>query len=291
MTLKELLAVFDLAHRQGDADALCATLPDEAPEDWRHLAVVLALRIAGREGSGTVLGIGGGQGAGKTTLSRLLVRALSDLEIPAVSLSLDDFYLTHRQREVLARDVHPLLQTRGVPGTHDVALAVEVISALRAGERAKCPAFDKAIDDRDPTARALGPGVAVVIFEGWCVGVPPQALDVLTTPCNDLERDEDPDGRWRGYVNDRLIRDYPALWGLVDELLYLQVPDMSAVMRWRTEQELGLPAGQRMDPKAMKRFVEHYQRLTLWMQDVLPEMAQVVGFIDKNHRLSDLVVR
>jgi D-glycerate 3-kinase len=290
MTLKDLLEAFDLAHRQTEADALCATLPGEAPEDWRHLAVVMALRIADRDRPGAVLGISGGQGAGKTTLSRLLVTVLSGLEIQAVSLSLDDFYLTHQQREVLARDVHPLLGTRGVPGTHDVALAVDVITALKSGESAECPVFDKALDDRDPSPRLLGPGVAVVIFEGWCVGVPPQALDVLHTPCNDLERDEDPAGLWRGYVNDRLIRDYPALWGLIDELLYLQVPDMPAVVRWRTEQELGLPAGQRMDPETLQRFVEHYQRLTLWMQSVLPEIAQVVGFIDKNHRLADLVV-
>jgi len=36
-------------------------------------------------------------------------------------LSLDDFYLGHAARLQLARDIHPLLATRGVPGTHDIA--------------------------------------------------------------------------------------------------------------------------------------------------------------------------
>ena len=42
--------------------------------------------------------------------------------IPTEVLSLDDFYLGRRDRAALARDVHPLLATRGVPGTHDLAL-------------------------------------------------------------------------------------------------------------------------------------------------------------------------
>jgi D-glycerate 3-kinase len=291
MTLEELLERADELGRLADAGAIRDGLPREAPEDWRNLAALLALRMDDQRRTGTVLGISGGQGAGKTTLSRLLVDALAAVGLQAVALSLDDFYLTRAERMRLAQDVHPLLATRGVPGTHDAALAAAVIGTLKSGGKSRCPRFDKAADDRAPDGPTVGPGVDVVLFEGWCVGVPPQSLDALAKPLNELERVDDPDGRWRRYVNDRLTRDYPALWGLVDELVYLDVPDMQAVIRWRTEQEGQHAPGRRMDAAQLNRFVAHYERLTLWMAQVLPEIAQLVVFLDKNHGMADLRIR
>ena len=55
-------------------------------------------------------------------------------------------------RAALARDVHPLLATRGVPGTHDVALLDRHASRARATHRreipARIPRFDKGRDTR-----------------------------------------------------------------------------------------------------------------------------------------------
>jgi len=294
MTLIELLNITGLEHLRRDAVDLLGQLPPDTPEDWRNLAVVLALRIASRRANGSAmsdtLGIGGGQGAGKTTLSGLLAGAIGGLGLEVAVLSLDDFYLTRAERNRLALDVHPLLATRGVPGTHDVGLAVEVLGALKSGAESISPGFDKAVDDRAAGQTRLGPALDVVIFEGWCVGVPPQSLDALEAPCNDLERLEDPDGRWRRFVNDRLTRDYPALWGLLDELLYLHVPDIEAVIRWRTEQERDHSRSKRMSTEALARFVAHYERLTLWMGAVLPQTAEMVGFLDENHRLTELIL-
>ena len=47
-----------------------------------------------------------------------------------VVLSLDDFYLTRDERNALARTVHPMLQVRGVPGTHDIQFASATIKSL-----------------------------------------------------------------------------------------------------------------------------------------------------------------
>src|SRR5690606_26489272 len=68
-----------------------------------------------------LVGVSGCQGSGKTTLASLLVLLLREmLGLRCINLSIDDFYLTRAERQQLAATVHPLLATRGVPGTHDV---------------------------------------------------------------------------------------------------------------------------------------------------------------------------
>jgi D-glycerate 3-kinase len=296
MTLAELLARSALADRKREVLRLLDVLPATAPADWRQLAAVLAVRGCGGGGgwgsrSGArVLAVGGGQGAGKTTLSRLLAGALAELGVRSEVLSLDDFYLPRAERETLATTVHPLLATRGVPGTHDTARLGRALEALRTGRGVSRPQFDKAVDDRVGEVR-IDAGVGAVIFEGWCVGALPQPAAALLTPCNELERREDATGRWRGFVNERLGRDYTPLWELADELLFLQVPDMAAVRRWRGEQEAQLAERDRMGAAALDRFVQHYERLTRWMLATLPQHAEMVGLLDEHHGLADLSLR
>src|SRR4051812_33755031 len=92
-------------------------------------AITLAEQVLGRfaasvehASSPFILGISGLQGSGKSTLATELIDAARRRGWSAVSLSLDDVYLTRAERESLARAVHPLLRTRGVPGTHDLTL-------------------------------------------------------------------------------------------------------------------------------------------------------------------------
>jgi D-glycerate 3-kinase len=264
-------------------------LPQDAPSDWRHLAAGLAVVQAGASGV-QVLGISGGQGAGKSTLAGLLVAASGALGRRALALSLDDFYLTRAEREDLGREVHPLLRTRGVPGTHDVALAVATIDRLRRGERAEVPGFDKSIDDRALESRTIQGPLDLIIFEGWCVGAAAEPEVRLRSPINELERAEDPDGVWRRYVNGMLETDYPPLWHRIDRLLYLKVPDLEAVIRWRTEQEQAHPPDRRMTSAQIKRFVAHYERLTRWMINTVGEQADLVGLLGDDHELTDLSV-
>ncbi len=277
-----------------DTEAVLAAIASDAPEDWRQLAADLAVLECGlveAEGRVRVLGISGGQGAGKSTLAALLVQAAEVLGKKAIALSLDDFYLTRAERAVLSEDVHPLLATRGVPGTHDVGLASEVLDALVAGRPCQVPLFDKSVDDRQPGGRTVSEPVNLVIFEGWCVGVPAEPEARLALPINDLERLEDPDAIWRRWVNDALKGSYPPLWSRLDHLLYLHVPDLAAVIRWRTQQEQAHPPERRMSPLEIERFVAHYERLTCWMGETLINQADLVGFLDENHRLTDLFTR
>jgi D-glycerate 3-kinase len=256
---------------------------------WRGVVEPLADAVVASRRRPLRLGIAGAQGSGKSTLARELVAALQRREVPVAACSLDDFYLTRRERERLATSVHPLLVTRGVPGTHDVTLCQRILAELLV-QSIRVPCFDKGSDDRcDVRDWPLAGPAQVVILEGWCVAARPQPLVLLATPVNALERDEDPDGRWRGYVNAALAGVYQQLFASLDYVAFLAVPDFAAVQRWRGEQELALPAAQRMDSARLQRFIAHYERLTRWMLDDLPARSDLLVCLDDAHRIQTLI--
>ncbi len=244
-----------------------------------------------KDGSLKVLGIVGTQGSGKSTLAALLCRLLaSHYRLNVVSISLDDFYLTRDERVELANKVHPLLATRGVPGTHDVALAcktIESLKALASNQECAVPSFNKAEDDRFPPdqwPRVRG-AVDLVILEGWCLCSQAQDASALEEPINALEKNEDSDGVWRQYVNQQLQDDYPKLWQQVDYLLALQAPSFESVAGWRLNQEEKLAAkhtgSQIMDRAAVVRFVSFFERLTRNNLATMPQRADSVFFLDQ----------
>jgi D-glycerate 3-kinase len=227
-----------------------------------------------------MIGLSGAQGSGKSTVAAAAVRLLKDRGLSAVALSLDDLYLPKSARERLAKEKHPLLATRGPPGTHDVVLAGAALDQLRAPGRIALPAFDKAADDRRPRAawRTVATPVDVVIFEGWCVGARGQGAAALQVPVNALEAEEDANGRWRAYVNAQLDGPYQQLFARLQELVLLQAPSFEVVLEWRREQERKLIAreGRGMSDAELERFVAHYERLTRWILSEMPERANLV---------------
>jgi D-glycerate 3-kinase len=262
---------------------------EQLPEAYRatidEALLPLGAAIAARARLGdqlVVVGLCGAQGSGKSTAAIALCAILGHEGLPAVALSIDDFYLPHAERVALARHVHPLLVTRGVPGTHDVELALATIESLAGSEPTLLPAFDKATDDRRPRRqwREIAGPVRVVILEGWCVGARPQSAAQLAVPVNALERDEDPDGRWRNHVNAALERQYPALFNRLSPLVLLAAPSFEVVQAWRSEQEHKLrarlareggDASRLMDDAQIARFISHYERVT---RHILAEMPQ-----------------
>lgn len=237
-----------------------------------------------------VIGLCGAQGSGKSTLAAALAEALSREGLPAATLSLDDIYLTRDERMALARDVHPLLATRGVPGTHDISLGLEVLDDLESGLPVALPRFDKARDERvaERDWPIVDPGCEVVLLEGWCLGALPQPPGDLLQPVNALEAEADPDGRWRSFVNDALGDVYQRLFARIDRLVLLAAPGFEVVQGWRAEQERGLALGdegaRRMDDDEIARFIAHYERLTRWILKEMPARADLVIRLDDQRR-------
>jgi D-glycerate 3-kinase len=268
------------------------------PESFRRTAELVCEPLAARAQRRridrkrcAVVGLCGAQGSGKTTIARYAARLLEGRGLRAVALSLDDFYLTRDARQRLAREVHPLLAVRGPPGTHDVAMLGAAIDQLRSKGKVSLPRFDKAADNRAPRGSwdTIASPVDVIILEGWCVGAVSQGRAALATPVNDLERDEDPNGIWRGYVNDQLDGPYQALFARLHDLILLEAPSFEVVAGWRAEQEAKLRARNLQEGGAggmseadIARFVAHYERLTRWILAEMPARADWVVTLDTN---------
>jgi D-glycerate 3-kinase len=227
-------------------------------------------------------------------LANLLVFLLQQhRQIKAVSLSIDDFYFTLAEREQLAQSIHPLLRTRGVPGTHDVSLAMNTLDALINGEPVSIPRFNKAADDRyspDEWEVCREP-VEIIILEGWCMGATFQSYAQLCEPINLVEKEEDTEHIWRSYINCQLFQPYAEWFRRIDQWVMLKAPSFACVYQWRLEQEQKLRqqhTGQAltgMEDEALKRFVLFYQRITEHLLDTFPTKADYVFELDAQRKV------
>ena len=238
-----------------------------------------------------VLGIAGLQGSGKSTLAGQVAALAASRGLKAAVVSLDDFYLGRQQRQQLARQVHPLLATRGPPGTHDMDLALDTMARLQDGVRVALPRFDKLADDRLPTAQwpAMENRCDLVILEGWFLKTPPQLPDELQEPVNALERHEDKEGTWRHYCNTALAEHYPPLWQTIDKLWFLQGPGFDVVPAWRWQQEQSLqandPGRKAMSRAEVERFVQFFERVSRQALRTLPSIAERTIALDKERHV------
>jgi D-glycerate 3-kinase len=279
--------------------ALTENLPADFPalaERWFEPLAQCLLTNWQRGSRPLLVGVNGAQGTGKTTLCSVLELLLGEQGVRAVTLSLDDFYLPREERRKLAQRVHPLLRTRGVPGTHEPGLLEDVIDELLAGSSCTAPRFDKSVDDRYPQDQWKRLDACdLVLFEGWCVGCPPQSGAALQDPVNRLEAEEDSMGVWRRYVNAQLSGDYAGLFARLDYLVVLQAPSLAVVLEWRSLQERKLararPGAGVMDDAELRRFVQHYERLTGHCLACLPARADYLLQMNTDHSFARARVR
>lgn len=245
------------------------------------------------------VGVNGCQGSGKSTFSEFIASYLSKTYgLVVVSMSLDDFYLATEARQTLAKGIHPLLSTRGVPGTHNVQSLNNVLTDL-ANRKFPCkiPKFNKALDEpyKQEKWQFIESEVDVVLLEGWCWGVPSQSNEQLQTPINELEKSQDPDASWRTYVNNQIINEYQPLYERMDYWIAIQAPSFDCVHRWRLEQEQKLAlrlegsyAGQKtklMDSAQVLVFIQFFQRLTEHGMNTLPNSADATLLLDESRNI------
>jgi D-glycerate 3-kinase len=242
-----------------------------------------------------IVAINGCQGSGKSTLTDYLKDYLEITHgLTIACLSLDDFYFSQTERASLSEKIHPLFQTRGVPGTHDIKLAHQILAQLVGGQgKIKLPRFDKSTDnpysvDKWPEISAP---VDIIIFEGWCVGAEHQTISMLQQPVNNLESEQDPLGVWRQYVNQQLINVYEPLYTKVDFWIMLKAPSFENVYAWRLEQEQKLASQSDgsakgiMSGQQIATFIQYYQRLTEHMLNTLPTKSDVVFELDSQRQI------
>jgi len=253
--------------------------------DWQLLADVLSTVLT--QSNQRVIAISGSQGSGKSTFAKVLVAQLGRQGKRAVTLSLDDFYLPKSTRHQLADEVHPLLKTRGVPGTHDSQWLAAVLASFSSGSKTplRVPKFDKGLDDRIDSIMC---DADILVLEGWCVGVVPQPRALLTQPVNELERLEDKDGVWRRWVNEQIQQHYLPLWSAIEFWLHIQVPSFEQVYQWRSQQELEVPALQRMSTQQLQRFIQHYERLTRWLWRSPAQAPGALIALGEDHRVTQV---
>ena len=244
-----------------------------------------------------VIGLTGGQGSGKSTISNIIKIILKEgFNLETAIFSIDDFYKTLKERKLMAKKISPLFLTRGVPGTHDTRMLHSCIKNLKKNKFNKImiPKFDKSIDDRRSKNKwiKINKKPHVVIFEGWCVGVTPQKKKDLIVPINKLEKEKDKKRIWRSRVNKELIEKYQKIFNLIDKLIFLKVPSFKYVFKWRLLQEKKLRITSKgkktMSDKEIENFIMFYERLTKHMLKNLYRKSDTVINIDKKHRLKSI---
>lgn len=241
--------------------------------------------------------INGSQGSGKSTLADYLTTTLTQgHSLNVINVSIDDFYYDHAHRQSLAEDIHPLLATRGVPGTHNIEQLRQVMDALSLGNPCIIPSFDKATDNPMPFDQwqRVDNKVDVVIVEGWCMQIPALLSEMLSPAINQLEQQEDENGVWRRYVNIAL-QQYQELFQRFHLSFMLKAPSFSVVQQWREEQENKLRAvtpkkqQQRLlTPAGVTRFIAHYERLTEHALAVLPAITDMVFILDEQRQVKQV---
>ena len=244
-----------------------------------------------------VIGLTGGQGAGKSTISNILKIILKKAyNLETVIFSIDDFYKTFRERNEMSKRINSLFLTRGVPGTHDTKMLFQCIKNLKDTKfkMMTIPKFDKSIDNRSPKNKWLKVKKKpnIVIFEGWCVGAMAQKNKDLNLPINKLEKQSDKKKIWRQKVNSELKKNYKKVFNLIDKLIFLKVPSFKYVFKWRLLQEKKLritsKGNKTMTDEQIKNFIMYYERITKHMLRTLPKKSDIIIRIDKSHRLKSI---
>ena len=240
-----------------------------------------------------IIGLSGGQGAGKSTITGILKFILKKkYGLELCVFSIDDFYKTKAERNKMSKNTHPLFLTRGVPGTHDINLISKTFKSLKKKvfKPVLIPKFDKSIDDRFKKSKwtRVKKAPQVIIFEGWCIGARHQKDRDLKKPLNFIEKKYDTNLKWRKKVNNQLKNNYKKLFNKMDKLVYLKAPSFNHIFQWRLHQEQKLKLTSKnkktMSKSKIREFIMFYERITKHMMKDFSNISDLTIFLDEKHR-------
>ena len=246
-----------------------------------------------------IIGISGGQGAGKSTITGILKLILKKkYGLNLCVFSIDDFYKKKLDRLKMSKRTHSLFITRGVPGTHDITLINKTIKKLKQKKfrTVLIPKFDKSKDDRFQKNKwqKIEAKPDIINFEGWCVGAIHQKSTELKRPLNFIEKKYDKNLKWRKIVNNLLKKRYKSLFSQIDKLVYLKVPNFNYIIKWRwlQEQKMKLTSKNKktMSKIQIKEFIMFYERITKHMMKNYSKISDLTIFLDKHHRSKKMII-
>ena len=237
--------------------------------------------------------VAGSQGSGKSSLSKLIKLYLEKFYYKSVVIiSMDDFYLSKKQRTQLSKNIHPLFLTRGAPGTHDLELLNRKIMQIFDKEfPVYLPIFDKVTDTRKRTYRKVLKG-DVIIFEGWCAGAQPVNQNYLQKNFNNLEKYKDKNFIWRNSYN-KYLNEYQKIFSQFNYFIYFQFNQWSHVLDWKYKQELEL-RDKKKDlalKKYLKEFIQYYEKVSKWMHLKVPKYCNILIKLNAHQKIKSIKLK
>ena len=238
--------------------------------------------------------ISGSQGAGKSTLSKLIKIVIEKTSSKKVMLlSIDDYYYSKIDRYNISQLVHPLLMTRGVPGTHDIKKLKEHLRQFKKKQfPIITPTFNKLKDDISKKTKVFNKA-DILILEGWCCGAKPIENKFLKINLNKVEKELDKDFKWRKYYNSKLKNEYQQIFKTFDRIIYLQPLSFQFVLKWRYAQEKNNAKKTKtknfMNKNTTKNFILYYEKLTKWMIKNMPDKADMLIKVDKEQKIEKII--
>ena len=235
--------------------------------------------------------IGGSQGVGKSSLILILKKTLEKFYGKKVlSLSLDDFYLSHKERKTLSQKEHELLLTRGVPGTHNIKNLIKTVKKFdKKHYPISLPIFDKLIDDTTKKKKVIKNQCNILILEGWCCGSNYINKEYLYKNINNLEKKFDKNFKWRNYYNNKLKNEYKKLFDMFDKKIFIKAPSFKYVLDWRLKQEISNSSSskfsKKMDVQEIREFLQYYEKITKWMLKESNNNSDFLIFVNKNQKI------
>ena len=258
------------------------------------IPVVQKILESQQTGKTIIVGIQGGQGTGKTATAKLINKSLTQLGYKVQSFSLDDFYTSDKARHQLRKKYphNPYYQiSRGMPGTHRIALLKSVLKKLKAGQNVNLPIFDKSLgvnahgDISKRTVKVKG-RQDFILFEGWCLGMPVVSSEEFLRICNRNRiavKKIDPSLKHHQVVF-KFTNDYQPIWKYFDSLIMMKAKSSRLHRSWRNKQEKELKkkTGRGMTQKEIKNFVAPYLPFTyVCYEKVKPAIKIIVGYRHK----------
>lgn len=118
-----------------------------------------------------IIGVAGGTGSGKTTITRHLMKELGD-RISVVNH--DNYYRAHNELSYEERSK----LNYDHPDAFETDLMISDLEKLRVGETVYCPVYDFTVHNRSAETREIRPN-PVIIVEGILILSDPRLVDLL----------------------------------------------------------------------------------------------------------------